>query len=148
MVSPCPETSMLPTPPSKRRKGHWLWILALLLIAAASYLYWSKSGASARTDPSATDRGGKKAGRGGGAAATPVMAARARRGNIGVYFSGLGAVTPIYTVTVKSRVDGQLMEISYQEGDLVKAGDRLMQIDPRPFQVQLAQAEAQLMKDQ
>src|SRR5882724_6110943 len=128
MVSPCPETSMLPTPPSKRRKGHWLWIIALLLVIAGSYLYWSKSRAAARTDPVNADRGGKKAGRGGGAAATPVVAARARRGSIGVYFTGLGAVTPINTVTVKSRVDGQLMNVFYQEGDLVQSGDRLIEI--------------------
>src|SRR4029079_16193150 len=54
----------------------------------------------------------------------------------------------INTVTVRSRVDGQLMNVFYQESDLVKKGDKLIQIDPRPFQVQLEQAEAQLAKDQ
>src|SRR5207244_3924843 len=129
-------------------KRHWLWITALLLAAPGSYLYWSKTGAAARTDPVAADRGGKKGGKGAGTGAIPVVGARARRGSIGVYFNGLGAVTPIYTVTVKSRVDGQLMNVFYREGDLVQKGDRLMEIDPRPYQVQLAQAEAQLMKDQ
>ena len=139
---------MLPTTVPKRHKRHWLWIIGFLLLSAASYLYWSKSGASARTDPVPADRASKKAGKGGGPGAVPVVAARARRGNIGVYFTGLGAVTPIYTVTVRSRVDGELMNVFYQEGDLVQAGARLMEIDPRPFQVQLAQAEAQLMRDQ
>jgi multidrug efflux system membrane fusion protein len=73
---------------------------------------------------------------------------KARRGSIGVYITGLGAVTPIYTVTVRSRVDGQLMKVLYREGDMVKDGDLLVEIDPRPFQVQLIQAEGQLAKDQ
>lgn len=78
----------------------------------------------------------------------PVVAAKAQKGNIGVYLTGLGTVTPIYTVTVKSRVDGQLMKIYYREGDHVRQGDPLVEIDPRPFQVQLMQAQAQLAKDQ
>lgn len=77
-----------------------------------------------------------------------MVAAKARKGDIGVYFTGLGAVTPIYTVTVKSRVDGQLMGIHYGEGDLVHKDDVLAEIDPRPYQVQLEQAEGQLAKDQ
>ena len=68
--------------------------------------------------------------------------------NIGVYYPGLGAVTPISTVTVKSRVDGQLMNVHYQEGGLVHEGDLLLELDPRPFEVMLEQAEGQLIKDQ
>lgn len=79
---------------------------------------------------------------------TPVVAAKATQGDIGVYFTGLGAVTPIYTVAVKSRVDGQLMQIHFKEGDLIHRGDPLVEIDTRPFEVQLTQAEGQLMKDQ
>ena len=88
--------------------------------------------------------GGKK----GGSGAVPVVAAKARKGDVGVYITGLGSVTPIYTVTVKSRVDGQLMKVHYNEGDLVHEGDLLVEIDPRPFQVQLEQAEGQLARDQ
>jgi multidrug efflux system membrane fusion protein len=77
-----------------------------------------------------------------------VVAARAQKGNIGVYYTGLGAVTPIYTVEVKSRVDGQLMKVLYKEGDIVHQGEPLLEIDPRPYQVQLEQAEGQLVKDQ
>lgn len=78
----------------------------------------------------------------------PVVATHVKRGDIGVYDAGLGTVTPIYTVTVKSRVDGQLMALHYKEGQMVHQGDLLVEIDPRPFEVQLAQAEGQLLHDQ
>ncbi len=78
----------------------------------------------------------------------PVTAATAHKGDIGVYYTGLGAVTPLYTVTVKSRVDGQLMKIYYKEGQTVREGAPLVEIDPRPFEVQLTQAQGQLIKDQ
>lgn len=79
---------------------------------------------------------------------TPVVAAKAQKGDIGVYLTGLGTVTPIYTVTVKSRIDGQLINVYYKEGDYIRQGDALVEIDPRPYQVALMQAQAQLAKDQ
>src|SRR5262249_42620212 len=72
----------------------------------------------------------------------------AEKGDIGVFVIGLGTVTPINTVTVTTRVDGQIMAVRYKEGDKVTRGDSLVEIDPRPFQVQLEQAQAQLLKDQ
>ena len=80
--------------------------------------------------------------------AIPVVAVKAVRGNIGEYVTGMGNVTPIFTVMVRSRVDGQLMEIHYKEGDVVQKGAPLVEIDPRPFQVQLEQAEGALVRDQ
>ncbi len=80
--------------------------------------------------------------------AVPVTAVPARRGDVAVYLSGLGNVQPNNTVTVKSRVDGQLVEVLFREGQTVKSGDLLARIDPRPFQTQLAQAEGQLAKDE
>ena len=71
----------------------------------------------------------------------------ARQGDIGMYVSALGAVTPVNTVLVKSRVDGQLMKVNYTEGQMVQAGDSLVEIDPRPYQAQLTQAEGQLARD-
>ena len=77
-----------------------------------------------------------------------MVAVRAHRGDIGVYFTGLGTVTPIYTVTVKTRVDGELMQVYYKEGQIVQKGDPLAEIDPRPYQAQLEQYEGQLARDQ
>jgi multidrug efflux system membrane fusion protein len=121
-----------------------VWLAVLILAAAAVYYYWPKIKAfTASSTPTPTTGKGK---RGGGV--TPVVATRAHKGSIGVYFSGLGAVTPIYTDLVRSRVDGQLMDVRFKEGQMVKKGDLLCEIDPRPYQVQLDQAQGQLVHDQ
>jgi multidrug efflux system membrane fusion protein len=83
-----------------------------------------------------------------GGQAVPVVDAAATSGSINIYFTGLGSVTPLATVTVKTRIDGQLMAVNYREGQTVHKGDPLVVIDPRPYQVQLEQAEGQLAKDQ
>jgi len=135
-----------PDPVSASRSSRrGILLLLVIVLAVAGYFYWSKAGgssASATTDPKA----GKKSG--GGEGATPVVGARARRGNIGVYYPGTGNVTPIYTVTVKSRVDGQLMSVRYKEGDMVNKDDLLIEIDPRPYQAAVTQAEGTLARDQ
>jgi len=131
--------------PVRRSRKLWPWALAVVVLTAAVYLLRPKGAGPASTTASPTTLA---TGNPRGTPVIPVVAAKARQGDIGVYFTGLGAVTPIYTVTVKSRVDGELMKVLYKEGDYVHQGDLLVEIDPRPFDVQLMQAEGQLIKDQ
>lgn len=92
---------------------------------------------------------GKGGGRHGGTAAlSPVQAAEAVRQSVPQYLSGLGTVTAANTVTLRSRVDGDLMALHFTEGQEVKAGQLIAEIDPRPYQVALTQAQGQLAKDQ
>lgn len=83
-----------------------------------------------------------------GVAAVPVMAGMARTGDMDIYLTGLGAVTPLNVVTLHTRVDGEIEKIDFVEGTMVKQGQLLFELDPRPFQVQLTQAQGQLLKDQ
>ena len=78
----------------------------------------------------------------------PVVVATVAQQNLPLYLDGLGSVQAFYTVTLKSRVDGEMMEVDFKEGQDVKKGDLLAVIDPRPYQVALAQAQANLAKDQ
>jgi multidrug efflux system membrane fusion protein len=133
--------------PSKSR--WWLWVLVLGVIVLGGWYYRSSRNASQAADapaPGAASKG--KGGSGAGGPIVPVVVASAQRGDLPVYFNGLGTVTAFNTVTVRSRVDGQLISIAFKEGQFVREGDLLAQIDPRPFQVQLAQAMGQLAKDQ
>jgi membrane fusion protein, multidrug efflux system len=130
--------------PPKRRL--WLYVaIGVVLVIGAVLWSRSRNGAAPAGQKTATSG---KGGRGTGAAATPVVATKAVAGNIGVYVTGLGAITPIYTVTIKSRVDGELMSVHFKEGELVKSGDPLIEIDPRPYQAVVVQTEGQLTRDQ
>ena len=131
-----------------RRRSIWLIALCLLVAGAGGYWYLFM-----RTTPlgDGVPGTGKTGGAGGPNAAgrsMPVVVAPAKKGDVGVYIAGLGAVTPLATVTVKSRVDGQLMKVLFHEGQVVRAGDLLAEIDPRPYQVMLDQAQGQMVKDQ
>ncbi len=83
----------------------------------------------------------------GGAHPIPVLTAKAEKRDIPVRLEGLGTVTAYYTVTIHSRVDGELMKVPFTEGQEVNKGDLLAQIDPRPCQIAKEQAEAQLARD-
>ncbi|MBI1753887.1 MAG: MdtA/MuxA family multidrug efflux RND transporter periplasmic adaptor subunit [Acidobacteria bacterium] len=94
-------------------------------------------------------RGGKKdAGPNPAGRPVPVAVAQARKGDMAVHLTGLGTVTALNNVTVRSRVDGQLVRVAFTEGQMVREGDLLAEIDSRPFRVQLMQAEGQFAKDQ
>jgi membrane fusion protein, multidrug efflux system len=121
------------------RQRYWIALLAMALLGAGIYVFFAQSG---EAQAPRTQQGA------GAARAIPVVTAKAKTGEMNVYLTGLGTVTPLNTVTVKSRVDGQLMRVLFHEGDIVTAGALLAEIDPRPFQVQLAQAEGQQAKDQ
>lgn len=142
-ITSAPEHKLLPpaTPtPPKSHKKLWLLVFAVAAIAAAILWIHPANDASAKAKSA---KGGRK-----GAAITPVVAVQATRGNIGVFVSGLGAITPLKTVTVRSRVDGQLMAVHFKEGDYVTEGDPLIDIDPRPYRATLEQAQGQLARDQ
>lgn len=133
-------------------QGRRRWVLAgLLAVAAAGGAYWHY-GASPDIGKAAQGAPGSGRGPGGpggpGGRPTPVQAKPVRSGELHVFLSALGTVTPINTVTVRSRVDGELLRLPFKEGQMVKAGDQIAEIDPRPYQVQLTQAEGQLAKDQ
>jgi multidrug efflux system membrane fusion protein len=131
-----PDSDTHPSPGRRR----WGVLLTVLCLAATAYF----------TTPFAKlgQMGGDPAARRTGPPSIPVVIAPAVRGDIPVYLDGLGTVTPLNTVTVRSRVDGELVRVSFTEGQPVKKGELLAEIDPRPFQAQLAQAEGQLARDQ
>ena len=126
---------------TESRNRWWVWLVVLMVAAGGVYFWFLRPAASqsqnkmGNGEPAAKSR------------AVPVVAVAARRGDVPVYMNGLGTVTALNTVTVRSRVDGELVKVSYEEGQTIKQGDPLVEIDPRPFQAQIDQAEGQLAKD-
>ena len=123
------------TPPARRWRP---WQKRLLIVAAVLVV-----GYAAIVRPLTRSAGPARA----GAGAVPVTAEPARKADLNVRIVALGTVTPVYTVTVHSRVDGELQKIFFTEGTNVEAGAPLADLDPRPFEVQKLQNEAQLAKD-
>jgi multidrug efflux system membrane fusion protein len=125
-------------PANSRR---WWVLLLLLLVGASGGGYYLVEHTTFFKSPGAA--AGAKAAR-----PIPVVTAKVRKGDMNLYLSSLGTVTPLQTDVVRTRVDGEVMQVLYTEGQMVKAGDPLVEIDPRPYQVMQAQAEGQLAKDQ
>ncbi len=133
-----PTPSKSGTPP---RKHIWPWVVAGLLVLLILWIAFGR-----RKQPQAENaRGG---GRGGAAQQAVVIdTATAQKGDIRVYISALGTVTPYYTVSNRTRVDGQIISVEYKEGKLVHKGDPLVEIDPAPFEAAVFQAQGQLARD-
>jgi len=119
-------------------KRWWLWLPAAILLGIVVYSQLTKG------------RAAEGPGRQGAPLqqSVAVTAAAAKKGDIGIYLTGLGSVTPVHTVTVKTRVDGELVRVLYKEGQIVKKGQLLVEIDPRPYEAQLTQAQGQMIRDQ
>jgi len=128
------------------RGRFWIWALVAVLAAGGFWYYFGRSNqGSSAAGTNAAKPGDPNA---PGNFLVPVVTATATRGDLPVFFNGLGNVTAFNTVTVRSRVDGQIVKINFVEGQYVKEGDSLIEIDARPYQVQKEQAEGQLAKDQ
>src|SRR2546426_6679785 len=134
------QESKQPTRKPRSTRRWWRWLILLAILSCGAYLLRK----GRENSQSRAAQGAAKS----VVQSVPVEAAAARKGDISVYLNGLGSVTPFNTVTVKSRVDGQLIKVAFREGQFVHQGDVLAEIDPRPFEVQLSQAEGQLARDQ
>jgi multidrug efflux system membrane fusion protein len=132
-----------------RSSFRWvIWAAVLIAFVVGVIFIWRSTHqppADGAMGPGGPGGGGRRSPRAG---AMPVSVAAAQKTTFDVYLNALGTVTPVNTVTVHSRVDGQLMRIAFKEGQLVKAGTLLAELDPRPFQVLLTQANGQLARDQ
>lgn len=120
------------------RQG-WIWAAVLLALGVGGYFWLTRSGGAPATPAEASPPARPRV--------VPVTAAEAKQGDLNHYLTALGTVTPFKTVTIKSRVDGQLIKVDFKEGQFVQEGQLLVEIDPRPFQVQLEQAEGQMARD-
>jgi len=144
-------TTAVPSPPSspeprfsdkhEEHKSHrWIWVLVAAIVLISGYIYYRHR--QAANDAAAKAKAAQQP------RAVPIVTATARKGDIGVYVEALGAVTPVYTVNITSRVQGQVMNVYYKEGQMVRKGQPLLEVDPRPFQAAFTQVEGQLEHDQ
>jgi multidrug efflux system membrane fusion protein len=134
-----------PTAAEPARGSRRFWIILVVLACLVGVGAWIAQGRQARVQQAKPAPG---AAAGPQARPVPVVVTAVRTGDLNVFLTALGSVTPLNTVTVKSRVDGQLLRTHFTEGQIVHAGDLIAEIDPRPFQAQLVQAEGQVARDQ
>jgi len=131
-----PQSASVQPHPAARPQPRRHWVLTtVILVAIALVAVWVFGGKAA---PKAA----------AGPAAIPVSVGQVKLGNLDIYLDALGTVTPVYTVTLTSRVAGELKEVDFREGQMVKKGDLLAVIDPRPYEAALLQAKGQLARDQ
>ncbi len=133
-----------------QRWTFWFWLIVILLAIGVAGYYFKFAKQAEDNHPQQESRGGKRGyGRGEHEDRPAVVSVETiTSSDFPVYLNGLGTVTALRTVTVRPRVDGELTRIAFTEGQQVQAGDLLAEIDPRPFQIQLQQAEGQLLRDE
>src|SRR6476660_3015454 len=130
-------------------RAHRVWVIGSLFAVAACAVYvFPRAARAARANPPSGAETRRSAAGQSAARSVPVVAAPAAVTDMSVYLNGLGTVTALNTVTVHTRVDGQLLSVNFREGQFVRKGELLAEIDPRPFQVQLTQAQGQVAKDE
>jgi multidrug efflux system membrane fusion protein len=120
-------------PRGRRRRGRWVWLFLAALAAVALYYEFRPNAVHSGTVP---------------APSAAITVGQSRSGDMSIYIQALGTVTPVYTVSVFSQVTGRLLQVHYQQGQAVRPGDPLVDIDPQPFQAQLMQAEGTLEHDE
>jgi multidrug efflux system membrane fusion protein len=130
------------TPPGKKRRHRWIW--AVVLIAFGLLFYWVIA-QHQKSQQAAMGAGGR---RGLVTGPVPVVPATSRTGSLGIYLDAIGTVTPVYTDSITAQVTGVITEVHYREGQYVRKGDPLVDIDPRPYAAQLAEAQGTLERDQ
>jgi multidrug efflux system membrane fusion protein len=125
---------------ARPRKRRGFGLILLLLIAGAGAGWWFYSHPQAGPQPAAR--------RGNGGGQVPVVAVPAVAGDVDIALNALGTVTSLATVTIRTQISGQLIRVAYQEGQMVQKGDLLVEIDSRPYQLALTQAQGALQRDQ
>ncbi len=123
-----------------------VWIALLVFFAAGFFLVLRSHDTGQKTGPGGGGGGGRRGGAGGGPVV--VTSATAKKGNIGVFVDAIGTVTPVYTASITSQVNGIVTEVHFTEGQLVRKGDPLIEIDSRPYRATLMQAQGVLERDQ
>lgn len=131
-----------PADSTKKRRHLWIWAVILVLFALLFVWVWRQHSASASAPAAGGRRGGATAG------PVPVTVATASKGSIGVYLDAIGTVTPMYFDSITSQVTGVITAVHYREGQAIHKGDPLVDIDSRPYEAQLAQAQGALDRDQ
>jgi membrane fusion protein, multidrug efflux system len=138
----------LSAPPSNSGKRWILWTTLLLIAVVVGYYFYHRQEAGHAAKPAmGGSAGGSGGGRRGMTGPVPVTIATAAKGDIGVYLDALGTVTPVYTAAITPQASGVLTAVDYTEGQFVRKGDALIEIDPRPYQATLMQAEGALERD-
>jgi membrane fusion protein, multidrug efflux system len=143
-AAPSTRTAVAPEPqkadaPAPQRSYTWVWIVAILALAIGGLIYYRKQQDAAQAAKAKAAMANRS---------VPITTATVRQGSIGVYINALGTVTPVYTATITSRVDGQIISVNYREGQMVRKGDVLIEVDPRPYQAALTQAQGTLAHDE